>query len=85
MKTTMSSKGKIARPTTVGAKDHLKSEEELPIERVEENQCQLVQRRGLPNEGLVDWLLACPEKGFFIPIESESTDTVSSAIPIFTD
>lgn len=27
-----------------------------------------------PNEGLVDWLLACPEKGFFVPVESESTD-----------
>ena len=27
-----------------------------------------------PNEGVVDWLLACPEKGFFVPIESESTD-----------
>jgi hypothetical protein len=29
-----------------------------------------------PNEGLVDWLLACPEKGYFVPIESESTDTL---------
>jgi antitoxin VapB len=29
------------------------------------------------NEGLVDWLLACPEKGFSNPIESESTDTTS--------
>jgi len=23
---------------------------------------------------VVDWLLACPAKGFFVPIESESTD-----------
>jgi hypothetical protein len=28
------------------------------------------------NMGLVDWLLACPEKDFFVPIESESTDTL---------
>jgi predicted RNase H-like HicB family nuclease len=28
------------------------------------------------NEGLVDWLLACPEKDFFVPIESDSTDAV---------
>jgi hypothetical protein len=27
-------------------------------------------------KGLVDWLLACPEKGYFVPIESESTDTL---------
>ncbi len=26
--------------------------------------------------GLVDWLLACPEKGYFVPVESESTDTL---------
>jgi hypothetical protein len=26
------------------------------------------------SEGIVDWLLDCPEKGFFVPIESESTD-----------
>jgi hypothetical protein len=26
-----------------------------------------------PNEGVVDWLLACPEKGFFVPTECEST------------
>jgi hypothetical protein len=28
------------------------------------------------NDGLVDWLLACPEKGWFQPIASESTDTL---------
>lgn len=26
------------------------------------------------NDGLVDWLLACPEKGWFRAIDSESTD-----------
>lgn len=29
-----------------------------------------------PNEGLVDLLLACPVKGYFVPIESESTDVL---------
>lgn len=28
------------------------------------------------NQGLLEWLLACPEKGFFVPIEPESTDTL---------
>jgi hypothetical protein len=31
---------------------------------------------GRGNVGLVDWLLACPEKGFFTPIDSETTDTL---------
>lgn len=29
-----------------------------------------------PNGGLVDLLLACPAKGYFVPIESESTDVL---------
>ena len=29
-----------------------------------------VQRR------LVEWLLACPEKGYFVPIASDSTDSL---------
>lgn len=28
------------------------------------------------NQDLLDWLLSCPEKDFFVPIESESTDTL---------
>jgi hypothetical protein len=27
-------------------------------------------------QGLVEWLLACPQKGYFVPIESESTETL---------
>ena len=33
------------------------------------------------NQGLLAWLLACPEKGFFVPIESESTDTLFPSGP----
>jgi hypothetical protein len=33
-----------------------------------------------PRLGLIDWLLACPEKGFFVPIASESTDTLCPTI-----
>jgi hypothetical protein len=25
---------------------------------------------------VVDWLESCPEKGYFVAVESESTDTV---------
>jgi len=35
-----------------------------------------VQPTASPNDGVVDWLLACPEQGFFASIESESTDAV---------
>jgi len=28
----------------------------------------------VPNQGLVNWLLACPEKDFFVPLEDEPTN-----------
>jgi hypothetical protein len=37
---------------------------------------RLVRRPTHSNEGVVDWLLACPVKDFFVAIESESTDTL---------
>jgi hypothetical protein len=30
------------------------------------------------SEGIIDWLLACPEKGFFEPVPSESTDALKN-------
>ena len=35
---------------------------------------ELLEANG--NGGIVEWLLACPEKDFFVPIESDSTDTL---------
>jgi len=56
--------------------DHIEAGEEFDVERLEAGEYRLLRRRPKPNEGLVDWLLACPAKGFFVPIESESTDTL---------
>lgn len=76
MKTTVSSKGQIVLPAELREKDRIEAGQEFEIERVEQGE-YLLKRRALPvNRGLVDWLLACPEKGFFVPIESESTDTL---------
>ena len=53
---------------------HPSAEQEFEIERVDRGDYRLVRRSTVPNQGAVDWLLACPEKGFFVPIESASTD-----------
>jgi AbrB family looped-hinge helix DNA binding protein len=74
MKTTMSSKGQIVLPAQLRHDDHLKPGDEFEIERLDTGEYRLVRRRAIPNHGLVDWLLACPEKDWFVPIESESTD-----------
>jgi AbrB family looped-hinge helix DNA binding protein len=74
MKTMMSSKGQIVLPAAIREQDHLEPGDEFAVERLEEGQYRLTRNRPLPNAGLVDWLLACPEKDFFVAVESESTD-----------
>ena len=76
MKTTVSSKNQIVLPAALRLQDRIQPGEEFEVERLDRGEYRLVRVTPLPNEGLVDWLLACPEKGFFIPIESESTDTL---------
>jgi len=74
MKTTVSSKGQIVIPAALREQDHIEPGEEFIVERIDRGEYRLMRLAPAPNEGVVDWLLACPEKGFFIPIESESTD-----------
>lgn len=74
MKTTVSSKGQIVIPAALREQDHIEPGEEFIVERIDRGEYRLMRLAPAPNEGVVHWLLACPEKGFFIPIESESTD-----------
>ena len=72
--TTVSSKGQIVLPAEIRKLDEIESGQEFEIERIDRGEYRLIRRELPVNEGLVDWLLECPEKGFFTPIESESTD-----------
>jgi AbrB family looped-hinge helix DNA binding protein len=75
MKTTVSSKGQIVLPAELRQQDRIEPGQEFEVERLDRGDYRL--RRTAPtNEGVVDWLLACPEKDFFVSIESESTDTL---------
>lgn len=76
MKTTMSSKGQIVLPAAIREMDRIEPGEEFVVERIDVGEYRLVRRTPVPNEGVVDWLLECPEKGWFTPIESESTDSL---------
>ena len=76
MKTTVSSKGQIVLPAELRQRDGIEAGQEFDVERLDRGEYRLKRRAAPLNEGLVDWLLACPEKGFFVPIEFESTDTV---------
>jgi AbrB family looped-hinge helix DNA binding protein len=76
VKTTVSTKGQIVLPAEFRQRDGIEPGQAFEVERVDRGEYRLVRHQPRPNEGLVDWLLACPEKGFFVPIESESTDTL---------
>ena len=76
MKTTVSTKGQIVLPAEIRKRDRIEPGQEFEVERIERGEYRLVRCALRPNEGLVDWLLDCPDKGYFVPVESESTDAL---------
>lgn len=76
MTTKVSTKGQIVLPAELRRLDDIQPGQEFEIERVAADEYRLVRMAPPANAGLVDWLLECPEKGYFVPIESESTDTL---------
>ncbi|MDA0347741.1 MAG: AbrB/MazE/SpoVT family DNA-binding domain-containing protein [Verrucomicrobia bacterium] len=75
MKTIVSSKGQVVLPIEIRERDHIVAGQKFDIERLDAGEYLLKRREYGNNEGLVDWLLDCPENNWFEPIESESTDT----------
>ena len=74
MKTTLSSKGQIILPAEFRRQDGLEPGQEFEVERLNRGEYRLLRRPPRLHKGAVAWLLACPEKNFFVPVESESTD-----------
>jgi AbrB family looped-hinge helix DNA binding protein len=76
MRTTVSTKGQIVLPAELRQRDGISPGQEFEVERLDAGEYRLRRVAPSPNEGLVDWLLACPQKGYFVAIDSESTDTL---------
>jgi AbrB family looped-hinge helix DNA binding protein len=76
MKTTISSKGQIVLPAEFRQIDRIEAGQEFDVERIERGEYRLIRRVAPTNEGVLEWLLACPEMDFFVPIDSESTGTL---------
>ena len=76
MKTTVSSKGQIVLPAEFRQMDRVEPGQVFDVKRIDRGVYRLVRRAAPPNVGAVDWLLACPRKDFFVPIDSESTDAL---------
>jgi hypothetical protein len=75
MITRISSKGEVPLPLELRRRDQIEPGQQFEIERVRSGEYRLVRIWPPANQGLVDWLLECPEKGFFVPVASEWTDT----------
>jgi hypothetical protein len=56
--------------------DRLHPGEVFDVERLESGKYLLTRKSPPPNQGLVDLLVACPLKGWFESVDSESTDTL---------
>ena len=82
MRTTVSTNGQIVLPAEFCQRDGIQPGQEFEVERVNAGEYRLLRMTPASNEGLVDWLLACPEKGYFTAIDSESTDTAVSSIAV---
>lgn len=76
MKTIISTKGQLVLPAELRQRDGVAPGQEFEIERLGPGVYRLARAGAPMNAGLVDWLLACPEKGWFVPVPSESTADV---------
>lgn len=75
MKTTVSSKGQVVLPADLRQQDGIKAGQQFEIERLQSGE-YLLKKIAEPKVGLMTWLLSCPDKDWFQPIPSESTDTI---------
>ncbi|MSR56718.1 MAG: transcriptional regulator/antitoxin, MazE [Planctomycetaceae bacterium] len=68
MKTVVSSKGQIVLPAELRKQDRILPGQQYEIERLEAGHYLLTKQPLRDNAGVVDWLLSCPEKGWFEPM-----------------
>ena len=76
MKCTVSPRGWIVLPAELRRQDGIEPGRTFEIERIDRGEYRLVRTERPREQGLVDALLACPERGWFQPIPSESTPSI---------
>jgi AbrB family looped-hinge helix DNA binding protein len=76
MRTTISTKGQIVLPAELRVADGIEAGEEFEVDRVGPDEYRLTRLTPPPNRGVVEWLRSCPDNGWFVEIESESTDSL---------
>jgi bifunctional DNA-binding transcriptional regulator/antitoxin component of YhaV-PrlF toxin-antitoxin module len=74
VKTSVSTRGQVVLPAQLRKRDAIEPGQEFAIERIARGEYRLVRVESR-DEGVVDWLLSCPDKGYCVAIGSESTAT----------
>jgi AbrB family looped-hinge helix DNA binding protein len=77
MRTTISTKGQIVLPAEFRAADDIEAGEEFEVDRIGPDEYRMTRQTPPPDRGLVEWLRSCPDDGWFVEVESESTDSLS--------
>ena len=78
--TTVSTRGQIVLPASFRELDEVRPGQTFEVERLDTGEYRLIRQTEAPNQGVVDWLLSCPEKDWFVPVASESTDTLGTTV-----
>lgn len=73
VKTVVSSKGQIVLPAELRKRDGISAGDRFTVERVKAGSYMLTLEA--PKGTLVEWLLACPVKDWFVPMERTETTT----------
>ena len=63
-------------PAELREADGIRPGEEFEVDRIGPDEYRLTRVTPPPNQGVVEWLRSCPEQGWFVEIESESTDSL---------
>ncbi|NUM52098.1 MAG: AbrB/MazE/SpoVT family DNA-binding domain-containing protein [Candidatus Hydrogenedentes bacterium] len=80
MNTSISSKGQIVLPAKLRKMDGIEPGQQFEIERIGKGEYKLKRKARRRNEGLVDLLLACPVKDWFVSLDrSETTEDIWNA------
>jgi AbrB family looped-hinge helix DNA binding protein len=79
MTTTISSKGQLVLPADLRRQDDIRPGERFEVERVDRGEYRLTRVSRRRNARVVDLLLGCPARDWFVPLDrSETTDDVPS-------
>jgi bifunctional DNA-binding transcriptional regulator/antitoxin component of YhaV-PrlF toxin-antitoxin module len=76
MKAIVSRNGQLMLPAPLRSRDRIAAGQRFDVKRLKAGQYVLKRDSSITAPSISDWLDACPERGWFTPMPSESTDSL---------